>query len=282
MGFSLHSDGSDSMTQPDAPRESSNSSRRQRWFAVALTGLLLILFLFMISGLLLGVIAGILLWTVTTGFHKKILKAMRGRRAAAAGISVVITLLVFVIPIALLVMLMAADAASLAQQAQEWYAPHKSEVEARIEGFTHGGSFYILDYRITAADVMSKLEQASGQIGTFLISLVQNAAGGVARAMLLLFVSLYTLFFFYLDGAAFLDWLKRMLPMNPAQSNRLLSDFFSMCKASLKTLAIIGFIQGSLGGLAFWVCGIPAPFFWTMLMAVASIIPAVGAQIILV
>lgn len=270
------------MTLPESRNDILNSSRERRWFAVGLTGILLILFLFMISGLLFGVIAGILLWTATDGLYRRLLKAMRGRRGAAAGVCVAITVLVIIIPVTLLVMLMTADAASLAQRAQEWYSPHKAEVEARIETFTNGGSIYVLNYRITAADVMEKLEQASGQIGQFFISLVQNAAGGVARAVLLLFVSLYALFFFYLDGAAFLDWLKRMLPLDRAQSERLLSDFFSTCKASLKTLIVIGFIQGSLGGLAFWVCGIPAPFFWTMLMAVASIIPAVGAQIILV
>jgi predicted PurR-regulated permease PerM len=39
-------------------------------------------------------------------------------------------------------------------------------------------------------------------------------------------------------------------------------------------------IQGTLGGLMFWILGIPATLLWGVIMSVLSMIPAVGAVFI--
>jgi predicted PurR-regulated permease PerM len=267
------------MTIPDKSLPPAPPPNR-RLFIVLLAGLFLVLFLFMISGLLIGVVGGIILWTITDGIFQRLAKKLR--RGMAATVSLLITLMLFILPIAILVTLMAFDAATFAQRAQQWFEPYRPEIETRVQEFMRGGSLYVFDYRITAADVMERLDKASGQITGFLLGLVQKTAGGVAQGILQIFVALYTLFFLYLDGAIFLEWLKKLLPVTKPQADRLFDEFLGTCKASLKTLIVIGLVQGTMGGVAFWICGIPAPFFWTMLMAAASVIPAVGAQIILV
>jgi predicted PurR-regulated permease PerM len=39
-------------------------------------------------------------------------------------------------------------------------------------------------------------------------------------------------------------------------------------------------ILGGLGGLGFWVVGIPGIIFWSAIMAVLSILPGIGAALI--
>ena len=39
-------------------------------------------------------------------------------------------------------------------------------------------------------------------------------------------------------------------------------------------------VQGALGGIIFWLLGLPAPLLWGVVMAVLSLIPAVGAGLI--
>jgi predicted PurR-regulated permease PerM len=51
-------------------------------------------------------------------------------------------------------------------------------------------------------------------------------------------------------------------------------------RATLKGTLLIGVIQGGLGGLGFFLVGIPGVAFWATIMAVLSIIPAVGAAIV--
>jgi predicted PurR-regulated permease PerM len=43
---------------------------------------------------------------------------------------------------------------------------------------------------------------------------------------------------------------------------------------------VIGVIQGTLSGLAFWVAGIPQALFWTVVMVVLSILPVIGGALV--
>lgn len=269
------------MAEPDEHIEDKAAKSRRLWFIFALCVVLLITFIVMISDLLLGVIGGMLLWTMTRRLHQRLTEKLRGRRGRAAGISLLIVLLVVVIPLTGAVVLMASEAASLALRAAKWIEPHKPVIEERLTRVMSGEGVVVLGYEITPDEITARLQQFSAQLGQFFVKLIRQTAGGIASTVLLIFVMLYTLFFFYLDGDAFLDWLKRLLPLRPEQTERLFADFFATSKASLKTLAVIGVVQGGLGGLAFWIVGIPSPLFWTLLMAVATVIPAVGAQIIL-
>ncbi|MFZ5434009.1 MAG: AI-2E family transporter, partial [Calditrichota bacterium] len=262
------------------PGAGNEKSRWQRWFAVGSAAALLAVFLYMIRSLLLGVLAGILLWAMTQGLFNRLAIRLKQRRGLAAGLAVLITVILIIVPLTVLFALMVADATTLAEEAQRWYEPYRVQIEERISVLSRGESLDVFGYKITAVDVIERLESVSGKIGQFTIQLLQKALGGLAKGALLLGVALYTLFFFYLDGPAFIEWLKRLLPLTSEQSDQLVRDFLATSKASIKVVVIIGLVQGALGGLAFWICGIPAPFFWMMLMAVASVIPAIGAQII--
>jgi predicted PurR-regulated permease PerM len=270
------------METTDIDEQTDVSDRHRRRFVLVLSALLLLAFFYMISTLIIGVIGGILLWAMTSGVYRWFLPKVRGNRTAAAALAMVVTMLLVVVPITLLVVLMAADASTLADRASQWIEPYRPKLQEQLDRISQGRSIDFFGYEITMQQVAQKIEAASGQISQFLLMLIQKTAGGIARATLLLFVTLYTLFFFYLDGDAFVLWLKDILPLPHAQSQRLLDDFFATSKATLKTVVVLGAVQGTLGGLGFWVCGIPAPFFWTGLIAIASVIPAVGCHIVTV
>ena len=254
---------------------------RRRFTIILVIGLLAV-FLYMISELLLGVIGGLLLWAMTRPLFRKLVKWTKGRQSLAATLSLIATLLFLIVPAALIIVLMAADAANLAQSAGKWLEPYRPVIEQKLGEIGAAGKIDIFGYELQVTDLTAKLQEITGTIANFLLQLVQKTAGGIASTVLLIFIMLYTLFFCYLDGPDFLTWLKKIIPLSPEQSERLLSDFFATSITTLKTLGIIGFVQGTMGGLAFWVCGIPSPFFWTVLMALASIIPSVGAQIVLI
>ncbi len=261
-------------------KDTGESVGMRKKFVVVLLASLLIVFVYLLSTLLFGVIAGLLLWTLTRSIFDRVSVKLKGRESLSAMLSVAATGLVVVVPIAAVGLIMVADAASLADRASAWFEPHREEINTRLSEITSGGSFYVFDYEIRVDDLVTKLENSAAAISKFLLELLQKAVGGVAQGIMLVFVTLYSLFFFYKDGDKFFGWLKRMLPLDFDQSDRLINDFFSTSRATIKTVGILGAIQGVMGGVAFWICGIPSPFFWTILMVIASVIPAVGVQII--
>lgn len=270
------------MADCPVPDSAAAESRRYRLFVLVLTLILLLTFLRMVSGMIIGVILGILLWSTTAGIYRRILKRMPRRPGAAAGIGVALSLIGIVAPLTGLVLLMGADASNLSDEAQKWFEPVRPQLEQQLHKLSRGNSVIVFGIEFTARDIAQRIEGLGGKVGGFILSAAQSTVGGIANGILTLFVALYTLFFFYLDGSAFVEWLKRLLPLPHAQTERLMQDFVSTARVSMRSMLVIGAIQGTLGGLAFWFCGIPAPLFWTMVMAAASIIPSVGAQIILV
>jgi len=56
----------------------------------------------------------------------------------------------------------------------------------------------------------------------------------------------------------------------------------STTRATLKSTLIIGGIQGSLGGILFFIAGIEGALIWGTIMVFLAIIPAVGPPLVLI
>ena len=93
-------------------------------------------------------------------------------------------------------------------------------------------------------------------------------------------VMLYTLFFFIRDGDKFLGKAVRVFSLGHEREKVLYERFVATARATLKVTLIIGGIQGTLGGLLFWLTGIEGPLMWGAVMIFTAIVPVVGCSII--
>jgi len=60
----------------------------------------------------------------------------------------------------------------------------------------------------------------------------------------------------------------------------LFAKFAEVTRATVKGNLVVAAVQGTLGGLIFWVLGIPGAFLWGVVMTLLSLIPVVGAALI--
>jgi len=124
---------------------------------------------------------------------------------------------------------------------------------------------------------LAALLTSSGQaIATQLVGIGQNTLD----FLLGLFVMLYVLFFLLRDGQALAQRFTMAIPLHEHQSTRLVEQFATVVRATVKGNLVIALVQGGLGGLAFWALGLPGPLLWGGVMALASLIPAVGAALV--
>lgn len=72
----------------------------------------------------------------------------------------------------------------------------------------------------------------------------------------------------------------RFYPLGKGREKILYQRFAAAAKTTLKTTLIIGGIQGSLGGLIFFLTGVEGALIWGVVMIFAAIIPLVGCAII--
>ena len=83
-----------------------------------------------------------------------------------------------------------------------------------------------------------------------------------------------------LNGRAVLRATLGYTPLTEEDQTKLLGTFVSVARATLKGKLVIGIIQGGLAALSFWLAGIEGVFFWGAVMAVLSVIPAVGTALV--
>jgi predicted PurR-regulated permease PerM len=129
-------------------------------------------------------------------------------------------------------------------------------------------------------DVAAKLGEFATSVGEFLANSMVDVTRGTAAFFLQLFVMLYAMYFFLVGGRVTLDRIIAVIPLDEDTSRALVAQFVSVTRAVLKGSLIIGMIQGVMAGGAFWIAGIQGWAFWTTIMIVLSVIPAVGTGLI--
>jgi predicted PurR-regulated permease PerM len=119
-----------------------------------------------------------------------------------------------------------------------------------------------------------------GGIGGLLVASLSNTTRSTLSFVFQFFILLYSMFFLLMDGPGMLKGVLAYLPLYDDEKERMKERFMSVTRATIKGTIVIGIIQGGLSGVAFWIIGIPAAMFWTVLMVVLSILPAVGGALV--
>ncbi|QYJ07526.1 AI-2E family transporter [Qipengyuania flava] len=107
------------------------------------------------------------------------------------------------------------------------------------------------------------------------------AIGGSVFGFVLAFgIALYVGFFLLRDGRAIGDAILAALPMERSVADRLAERFLTIVRATIKGSVVVGLAQGALGALTFWIVGIPSVLLLGVIMAIASLLPALGPAIV--
>jgi predicted PurR-regulated permease PerM len=94
------------------------------------------------------------------------------------------------------------------------------------------------------------------------------------------FVMLYLLYFMFRDGDRITREIAQASPLRRDHTERLLRQFATVVRATVKGSIVVALVQGALGGLAFLALGVSGAMLWGAVMALFSLLPAVGAFMI--
>ncbi|MFN2646681.1 MAG: AI-2E family transporter [Burkholderiales bacterium] len=136
--------------------------------------------------------------------------------------------------------------------------------------------FGLTDLAAVQARLSTFLTQASKLIATQAVNVGQN----IFEFVVGLFVMLYLLYFLLRDGERLVKSIRRSMPLASKREEALFEKFTVVVRATVKGNVVIALIQGALGGLIFWVLGIDAALFWGVVMALFSLLPAVGTALV--
>jgi predicted PurR-regulated permease PerM len=266
------------MTEPTAQSTGPGGLRFRQGSLLLLVAGITLLFVLVIRQFLLAVLLAAVFAGLVYPLFEWICRKLGGRKALAATLTLLVLLLGVGLPLAGFLALVANEAVELSQGADVWFSaqgPRLAELRSLLERVPFA------DQLLPEGDqLMVQLRQLAGRAGPMLMGTVAAATRGTLSFFLQLFILLYAIFFFLIDGPAILRTILYYMPLDAAEEEQLLERFVSVTRATLKGSLLIGVIQGAAGGLAFWIAGVPGPAFWGTVMVVLSVIPALGAALV--
>ena len=109
---------------------------------------------------------------------------------------------------------------------------------------------------------------------------VSKISANVINFFISLFLFIYLTFFFLKDGEKILQSCMDAFPMKNEDESYLLNEFQKTTRATIKGTIIVALAQGFLGYMTLLLLGIEGALIWGAVMALLSIIPAVGTILV--
>lgn len=258
--------------------DSLHNARFRHAFLILLVVVVSAAFLAMVRVFVLTIVLAALFAGVAYPAYRRLVILCRGRERLAA-ITTLLLLLVLVIAPLLMV---ASAVANEALRVNETLVPRlqqlvdePGEFDRRLRPLP--GYAFIAPYR---SEILTKTSELIGGVGVFVFNALSATTLATAVFIFDFVVLLYTMFFFLTDGPVLLRTVLGYLPLPASDTEHLIERFVSVTRATLKGTILIGMLQGTLGGLAFWALGIEGAIFWGALMTLLSIIPGVGSAVV--
>ncbi|CAG0995962.1 Putative transport protein YdiK [Geobacteraceae bacterium] len=141
---------------------------------------------------------------------------------------------------------------------------------ARIEDYTGPLSFEI-DTRL-----LPEMKEVAAKVLGYSKEIVKNVFVFTIKLILMVI----TLFFIYRDGERIQRHVLAIVPLTAANKDILTDTIRRVLKAVMYGVFLTCLVQGALGGIGFWVAGLPSPLLFGAIMAVCALIPVVGTGLI--
>lgn len=117
-------------------------------------------------------------------------------------------------------------------------------------------------------------------VATWLSNIGATVVKGSLLQVVEVFITFYLLFYFMRDRRAAQSMITAWLPLTPPETDQLLRRVFETVHATVYGTFAVAAVQGTLGGLMFWILGLPTPLVWGLVMGLLSIVPVLGAFVI--
>lgn len=274
--------GEATITLPDG------AVRSQRVF-LARVGLLLLVaaLLYLVWRIVLPVWQP-LLWATLLGallapLTARVAARLGGRPRLAAGGVTLLTLLLFVLPLAVIAGTVAAQAAQLLRRLESPASMIGRAGALDLSGlpWLQRAIDRIGEYTgVTLAQLQGWLVEGARNLLQAIVSsggsVVLGALGTLVSFLLMLFV----LFFVLRDGPDIAARAVRMLPIEERRRARLWRHLIDVTRAVFMGIGLTALAQGTLLGIGFALAGLPSPLLFGVLGVFVALIPIVGTALL--
>jgi len=231
---------------------------------------------------------GTLVWSgaigaITFPLYEKLLIRCKDREKTAAALMTAAVVLAVIIPLVGLIVTLSHEVALAYQY---------------LENATASGSALVLGNLLNhpaVAPLMERIRPLTSSLNLDMDAMLLPALKKGLAAMLnystgilkdffgflfKLVLMVITLFFFYKDGVKFMDRFCQVIEVREGLKTTIADTIKRVLGAVMYGIVLTCLVQGALGGLGFWVAGLPSPILFGALMAICAMIPVIGTALV--
>ena len=229
---------------------------------------------------------GAVLWAVILAImfaplYRRLLPPLRQRRTLAAIATVISVLVIVILPLTLVTISLVQEGAGLYQRIQSGEVSLGRYFRQMVDALPAWVVNLLDRFELTnLAALQERLSAGLTRAVQWLAAQALNIGQNTVAFLVSLFLMLYLLFFLLRDGVDLARRIKAVVPLHPELQRDLAGRFATVIRATVKGSVVVAIVQGALGGLALWLLDVHAPVLWGVLMAVLSLLPAVGTGLV--
>ncbi len=251
-----------------------------RSFLLVLLILLIGAFIYTVKMFVLPVLLAAIFSALFYPLFRWLNKLFRGRKTLSSVITCLLLLLLLLVPVYMIANMVALEAIDLYQSSE---TKVKEIIAQGEDGLLGKVKNLIPERMLEKADInwQESLANIAKTIGTVLADVINKTSKSTFQLVMNLFIVLFTMFYFFQDGAGVVERIKYLSPLDDKHEDRLIARFLSVSRATIRGSLFLGLIQGILGGITLWIFGVKSVVLWTVVMVILSVIPMVGGWLVM-
>jgi len=229
---------------------------------------------------------GAILWAVVAAIvfndsNRRMLVSVKGRRNLAASCTLFLIVFIVIVPLAAILTLLVEEALATYNRIQS----QQFDI-GRAAGRVWDAvpvTVKTLLSRMGLDDITAVQERLSS-VATTGVRVVASQAVSLGQSAFAFFIGLsimlYLTFFFLRDGHVLVRRIGERLPLQPDRRRALFEKFATVIRATVRGSIVVAIVQGTIGGVTFWLLGIEGALLWGVVMTFLSLVPAIGSALI--
>jgi predicted PurR-regulated permease PerM len=204
----------------------------------------------------------------------RISKATGGRHRAAGALVVLLVMAIFV-PLAAALVSLSRGAIDLVKSVLG-SSGAKSALIAIVTGdkpATASGTVALLE---SPARLFALLQEHGAQA----MQLVGGIAGLATEAVVALFIFVYAVYVFMVDGPGMYEWFEKHVPLELEHTRRLVAAFLETGRGLFIGVGLTGLAQGIVATTTYFALGVPRALVLGLLTCLASLLPSIGTALV--
>jgi predicted PurR-regulated permease PerM len=230
---------------------------------------------------LAGLVWAAILATVFYPAYERLARWLK-RPPLASALTCLLLIVMIILPMLLILILLAGESVQAYRVVE---AKLQTGNLSGLEWLRQTATFVWLREKILALGLPEpNLSQAAVQtvrsVSQFLVRHSSDVFSGFARFAFNFLVMILGAYYMFLSGPKILAEIRRLSPLRPEYEEAILNKFKEITVATFEGSLLTALLQGTAGGLVFYLFGLDSPLLWGAAMAFLSLVPLVGTALV--